>query len=310
MKKIEIIVPCYNEQECVNLFYHKTVEETAKIKDCEISFLFIDDGSKDKTLQEIIKLTEQYGNDNIKYISFSRNFGKEAAIFAGLSKADRDYIVLMDADLQHPPKLIKSMYEKILEGYDCCGARRTDRKGEPVIRSFFSRKFYSVMNKMAGLDMVQGGSDFRMMTAQVAQAVISMQEKERFTKGMLSWIGFNTYWLEYENVERVAGETKWSFIGLLKYAVNGILCFATTPLRIAIYLGLTIDIITVIYTIWVFLQAFNPASERTGFSTLVILISFFSGIIIMLLGVIGEYLSRIYMEVKNRPIFIVKSSNL
>ncbi|MBQ7816619.1 MAG: glycosyltransferase family 2 protein [Oscillospiraceae bacterium] len=311
MKKIQIIVPCYNEQDCVNLFYDEVCRATADMTNCEVSFLFVDDGSRDNTLKLLKELAEKHGDEKVKYISFSRNFGKESAIFAGLAKADADFVVLMDADLQHPPYLIKDMYKKITEeGYDCCGARRVSRKGEPKIRSFFSHKFYAVMKKIAGLDMVPGGSDYRMMTIQVAKAAISMQEKERFTKGILSWIGFNTYWLEYENVERVAGTTKWSFFGLVKYAVNGILSFATTPLRFAIYLGLVIDIGAVIYAISVFIAALNPNSARTGYATMVILLAFFSGIIILLLGVIGEYLSRIYLEVKNRPIFIEKDSNI
>ena len=311
MKRIQIIVPCYNEQECINLFYDKVCEETAVITDCEISFLFVDDGSKDNTLKLLKELAEKHGNKKVKYISFSRNFGKESAIYAGLARADADYIVLMDADLQHPPYLIKDMYKKITqEGYDCCGARRVSRKGEPKIRSFFSHKFYAIMKKIAGLDMVPGGSDYRMMTIQMAKAAISMEEKERFTKGILSWIGFSTYWLEYENVERVAGTTKWSFFGLAKYAINGILSFATTPLRFAIWLGIVIDVGAVIYAISVFIAALRPDSVRTGYATMVVLLTFFSGIIILLLGVIGEYLSRIYLEVKGRPIFIEKCSNI
>ncbi|MCM1103046.1 MAG: glycosyltransferase family 2 protein [Clostridium sp.] len=312
MKTIDIIVPCYNEEECVKLLYAEVEKECSSLETENIVWrmIYIDDGSKDNTLGRIKELVQEKGADSVKYISFSRNFGKEAAIYAGLSYAKGDYVVLMDADLQHPPALIPQMLVKIEEGYDCCGARRVSRKGEPKVRSLFSRLFYRSMKRLTGLEMTQGGSDYRMMTRQVAETIVSMKEKERFVKGIFSWVGFSTCWIEYQNVERAAGKTKWSFGGLFRYAVNGLIAFAATPLRAAIWMGFIIDIITIIYAIYFFVSNINSTGQRTGYATIVLLLMFFGGTIILLLGVIGEYLARIYMESKDRPIFILKDSNI
>lgn len=312
MKTIDIVVPCYNEAACIGLLYSKIEENLFYLKKDSYSWrvIYVDDGSKDDTLSQIKKLIQEKGADSVKYISFSRNFGKEAAIYAGLSYAKADYVVLMDADLQHPPSLLPQMLSKLQEGYDCCGARRISRKGEPKVRSFFSGLFYRMMKILTGMEMTSGGSDYRIMTQQVVTTIVSMKEKERFTKGIFSWVGFSTCWIEYKNVERAAGQTKWSFWGLFRYAVSGFLAFATTPLRAAVWLGFGIDIITFVYAIHFFISNINGSGSRTGYATIVMLVMFFGGTIILLLGIIGEYLARIYMESKDRPIFIVKEANM
>lgn len=310
MKRIEIIVPCYNEQECISLLYSELEKTFAKLKSYMFSVLFVNDGSKDDTLDEIRKLADIKGNEKVKYISLARNFGKESAIFVGLSNCTGDYIVLMDADLQHPPALIKDMILAMEEGYDCCAARRVSRKGEPLIRSTFSNMFYHFINKVTAMNLHAGETDYRMMTQQVVQAIISLRERERFIKGIYSWVGFDTKWIEYKNVERVAGKTKWSFIGLLKYAESGFVAFATTPLRGVVYLGMFIVLVAFVMAITVFVSALCSDGPRTGYATILLVMLFLGGVIITILGVIGEYLARIYMEVKNRPLYIIKESNL
>jgi len=270
--------------------------------------LYIDEGSKDNTLLEIKKLKKEVG-DKVNYISFARNFGKEAGIYAGLSQSTGDLIVLMDADLQHPPTLIPEMIKGIEEGYDCCGARRTDRKGEGKIRSAFSRLFYKVINKVTEMKLVQGGSDYRMMTRRMVDAMLLLTERERFTKGIMSWVGFETKWIDYQNVERLAGESKWSFFGLVKYAFSGFVAFATAPLRIVIYLGAFTVISSIIYAVIVFFSTIFSDAPRTGYSSIIILLLFIGGMIITLIGVVGEYIARIYMELKQRPIYIAKENS-
>ncbi|WP_455532780.1 glycosyltransferase family 2 protein [Roseburia inulinivorans] len=307
MKKIEMVVPCYNEELCIEPLYEEINRVMQKLTNYEAAVLFVDDGSHDKTMEKIKGLTQK--KTEIRYLSFSRNFGKEAAIFAGLANSTGDIVVLMDADLQHPPALIPQMIKEVEAGADCCGARRIDRKGEPLIRSFFSKAFYRFMKKTTGLDFVQGGSDFRAMTRQVVQAVVAMPEKERFTKGILSWVGFQMKWLEYENVERTLGTTKWSFWGLVRYGVNGFLAFSTTPLRAAVYLGFMIDIAAVIYALVTFFSMITTDAPRTGYASIILIMLFLGGTIILILGIIGEYIARLYYEVKNRPVYIVKDKN-
>lgn len=309
-RSLEIIVPCYNEAECVPVLFEHVKRALDDAENLHWSVLYINDGSRDRTLQKIEKLEQTYGKKKVKYVSFSRNFGKEAAIYAGLSYSEADYIALMDADLQHPPELLPQMISVLDEGYDCCGARRVDRKGEPIVRSALSRLFYDTINRLTTMHLVQGGSDFRMIKRPVAEAMLALGERERFTKGILSWVGFSTKWIEYENVPRAAGTTKWSMRGLMHYAVNGFFAFATTPLRAAVWLGILIDSVTLIGAIWFMISILRSDGPRTGFGTLVILIAFFGGTIIMILGVIGEYLARIYLEVKKRPLFIVKDTNI
>ncbi len=309
MKKIDIVVPCYNEEACIRPLYEAVDKVFREITDYSYRILYVNDGSRDKTLE---KLREIHGEhpETADYISFSRNFGKEGAIYAGLSKSDGDLVVLMDADLQHPPELIPEMIKGIGEGYDCVGARRVDRNGEPPVRSAFSRLFYKIINKMTGMHLVQGGSDYRMMTRQMVDAMLQLQERERFTKGIMSWVGFETKWIEYQNVERIAGESKWSFFGLAKYAINGFIAFATAPLRAVIWLGSLITLGAFIYAIVTFISALKNGGERIGYTTIIILILFMGGVLITLIGVVGEYIARLYNEMKMRPIFIEKESSL
>ena len=309
MKKIDIVVPCYNEEACIRPLYEAVDKVFRGITDYSYRILYVNDGSRDKTLE---KLREIHGEhpETADYISFSRNFGKEGAIYAGLSKSNGDLVVLMDADLQHPPELIPEMIKGIGEGYDCVGARRVDRNGEPPVRSAFSRLFYKIINKMTGMHLVQGGSDYRMMTRQMVDAMLQLQERERFTKGIMSWVGFETKWIEYQNVERIAGESKWSFFGLAKYAINGFIAFATAPLRAVIWLGSLITLGAFIYAIVTFISALKNGGERIGYTTIIILILFMGGVLITLIGVVGEYIARLYNEMKMRPIFIEKESSL
>lgn len=309
MKRIDIVVPCYNEDACIRKLYENIEEVFKKIRNYTYSILYINDGSKDNTLSELKKLKNEVG-DKIQYISFARNFGKEAAIYAGLSQSTGDFVVLMDADLQHPPILIVEMIKGIEEGYDCCGARRVDRNGEPLIRSMFSRLFYKFINKITVMNLVQGGSDYRMMTRKMVDAIIQLSERERFTKGIMSWVGFETKWIKYENVERFAGESKWSFFGLAKYALNGFIAFATAPLRGVIYFGVLIIVMAFIYSVIIAISALSNNSARTGYSSIIILMLFLGGVIIALLGVIGEYIARIYIELKQRPIYIEKENSM
>lgn len=307
MKTVEIIVPCYYEELCIKPLYDAVNQVMGELQEYKTTLFFIDDGSRDNTLNEIKKLEED--RVKVKYLSFSRNFGKEAAIFAGLSNVTSDVAVLMDADLQHPPELIPEMLKYLEQGYDCCGARRVDRRGEPPVRSFFSKLFYRFMKKSTGLDFVQGGSDFRAMKKTVADAVVALPEKERFTKGIMSWVGFDMKWIEYENVERKYGQTKWSFIGLARYALNGFLAFSTTPLRAAIYLGFLIDVFAVAYAIITLISVVRSDAPRTGYATILLMLMFLGGTIILILGIIGEYIARLYNEIKNRPVYIVKEKN-
>ena len=271
MRHIEIVVPCFNEQECIRPLYNKVEEILKNIEDIKFSFLFVNDGSKDETLLEIKSLVMDKGADTVKYISFARNFGKESGIYAGLEKSRGDYVVLMDADLQHPPELIPDMLKAMDEGYDCCGARRVSRKGEPPIRSFFSNYFYNLFGKMTGMHLVPSGSDYRMMSRQMVEAILSLTERERFTKGIMSWVGFDTKWIDYENVERLAGESKWSFGGLVKYAWNGFIGFATTPLRAVVYIGLITVLVSVIEGMKLFIRTLKYGTSGNGFVTIVLL---------------------------------------
>ena len=312
MKNIELIVPCYNEEKCVSLFYNRIKEVFSEMPEYSFTITFVDDGSKDHTMDEIKKIVSSADVGRIQYLSLSRNFGKESAIYAGLSKCTGDYVALMDADLQHPPELLKEMLVAIeQEGYDCASARRVSRKGEPFIRSLFSRAFYHVINQITVIDLVPGSTDYRLMKRSVVEAIVSMTERERFTKGIYAWVGFKNKWIEYENVERVAGSTTWNFWGLVRYAYSGFLAFATTPLRGVIYLGMLIIIISAIWAIYIGVGALNsPDSARNGYASIMILMLFLGGSIIAILGMIGEYMARIYMEVKNRPIYFTRETNI
>lgn len=308
MKKIDIIVPCYNEEESLLMFQTRIDELFQHIPEVEHSLLYVNDGSKDKTL-EIIKVFSEE-KENVDYISFARNFGKEAGILAGLTHSTGDYVVIMDADLQHPPELIPKMLKEVEAGYDCCMAKRVNRKGEGFIRRNLSRMFYRFMNLITSIELAQGSTDFCFMTRQMADAVLSLHERERFSKGIFNWVGFNKTYVEYENVERVAGESKWSFKSLFNYAISGITAFSVVPLRMASLIGIIVMAVAFIYALIIFISALYSNSVRTGYSSIIIVLLFLGGMIIFLLGVIGEYLSKIYIEVKERPVYIIKETSL
>ena len=311
MKTIELVVPCYNEEKCISLFYDRIKEVFSDMPECSFIITFVDDGSKDHTMHEIKKVVERADVGKVQYISLSRNFGKESAMYAGLSKSVGEYVAVLDADLQHPPELLKEMLDAIEnEGYDCASARRVSRKGEPMIKSTLARAFYHVINHVTVIDLVPGSTDYRLMKRKVVNAIVAMSESERFTKGIYAWVGFKNKWIEYKNVERAAGMTKWNVRGLFRYAYSGFLAFATTPLRAVIYFGMFIVFASVLGAIHVFRAALRTPNERTGYASIIILMLFLGGVIITILGMIGEYLARIYMEVKRRPIYFERESNI
>ncbi len=310
MGLISIVVPRCNEQETLPLFY-KEISRVAKDfleQNVNLEIIFVDGGSKDQTLN----IMKEYANKDgrVRYISFSRNFGKEAAIYAGLKEVRGNYVVIMDADLQDPPDLLREMYQLIKDDeYDSVATRRVSRKGEPVIRSFFARMFYKIMNKMAEVDIVDGARDYRMMNKKMADAVLTLEEYNRFTKGIFGWIGFRTKWLEYENKERAAGETKWSFWKLFKYSIDGIVGFSTIPLMFASWIGMTACVISFIIICFVIVRQVLFGGSAFGWPSLVCIIVFFSGIQLLCIGILGQYLSKTYLETKRRPIYIISEKN-
>lgn len=306
MDLISIVVPCYNEEESMPHFYKAVTEETAKM-DINIEIIFVDDGSKDSTLEVAKSLREK--DERVRYISFSRNFGKEAGMLAGLKAAKGDFVAVMDADLQDPPSLLPEMYEAVTKGgYDCAATRRTTRKGEPPIRSFFARMFYKIINKISDADIVDGARDFRLMRRRMVDAVLSIGEYNRFSKGIFGWVGFKTKWIEYVNVERVAGQTKWSFWKLFKYSVEGIVAFSTTPLYISSVMGFIVCIAAFIMACFYAIKALIFGDPTAGFPTMVCIMLFLGGIQLIGIGVVGIYLSKTYLETKNRPIYIVRET--
>lgn len=309
MDKISVIVSCYNEEKALPLFYEEM--ERVRKQDfeniVEFEYIFVNDGSKDNTLNEIKELRQN--DSKVRYISFSRNFGKEAAMLAGLEASTGNLVTLMDADLQDPPALLKQMYDAVKnEGYDTVGTRRVTRKGEPPIRSFFARMFYKIINKMSSIEMVDGARDYRLMKRKVVDAIISLKEYNRYSKGLFSFVGFDTKWIEYENVERVAGETKWSFWKLFKYALEGITAFSTTPLILSSLIGLIFCIVAFIAIIFIIVKTLIFGDPTSGWPSLACIIVFVSGIQLFTIGIIGQYLSKTYLEVKKRPIYIVKET--
>jgi len=308
-KTLSVIVSCYNEQESIPFFYKEINKISEIMKELNFEFLFVNDGSKDKTLEILKELSKK--DKRVKYISFSRNFGKEAAMYAGLKNVKGDYITLMDADLQDPPKLLIEMYRLIKEeNYDSVGTRRVTRKGEPLIRSFFARKFYKIINKMSKVEMVDGARDYRLMTRQVVDSIISLKEYNRYSKGLFSFVGFETKWLEYENVKRVAGETKWSFFGLLKYALEGIISFTTAPLAIASIIGFILCIVSFLAIIFIVIKTLIFGDPSSGWPSMVCIMLFVSGIQLLCMGIIGQYLAKTYLETKNRPVYIIKETSI
>lgn len=305
MDKLSVIVPCYNEEKAILLFYKEFCKIYSCMKDVEFQVIFIDDGSSDNTLNEIKKIAD--GDECCSYISFSRNFGKEAALYAGLNKASGNYIAMMDVDLQDPPILLQEMFYFIkVKRYDAVVARRVNRKGEPIIRSCFARQFYKIIRRMSKNNIVDGARDFRMITRQVAEAVLSMNEFNRFSKEMFSWVGFKTKWIEYENKNRIIGESKWSFIKLFTYAINGIMAFSTIPLSIATIAGSLFIVVSMIM-ICIFIIKILFFSQKVGELSLLILAMFFiGGIQLFCTGIVGQYLAKVYVETKKRPIYIIK----
>ncbi|MBQ7104287.1 MAG: glycosyltransferase family 2 protein [Bacilli bacterium] len=305
---ISVVVPCYNEEEALP-YYYEAMDKLSKDLKQDLEFVFVNDGSRDKTLEILKSLAKK--DKRIKYISFSRNFGKEAAMYAGFSNATGDYVTTMDVDLQDPPELLKEMIRFIKEdGYDSVGVRRVTRKGEPPIRSFFARCFYKLINKMSDIEMVDGARDYRLMTRQMVNALLELKEYNRYSKGLFSFVGFNTKWLEYENVERVAGETKWSFWKLFKYAIEGIVAFSTVPLVLSSIIGILLCVVAFLFILVIIAKTLVFGDPVSGWPSLACIIIFLGGLQLFCIGVMGEYLSKTYLETKKRPIYIVKDTNI
>lgn len=307
--KISLIIPCYNEEAALPFLYDELSKVSKSMPTYEFEYLFINDGSKDKTLNLLKEMA--HSDAQVHYYSFSRNFGKEAAMFAGFCNATGDYVAVMDADMQDPPSLLPEMV-KILESgeYDSVATRRVSRVGEPPIRSFFARQFYKIINKISDADIVDGARDFRLMTRDMVQAILAMNEYNRFSKGIFGWIGFRTYWLPYENVERVAGETKWNFWGLVKYAIGGIINFSQAPLAFVSYVGILMTFVSFIAIIFVIVRKLIFGDPVSGWASLVCIMTFIGGIQIFCIGIIAQYLSKMYLETKHRPHFIISETNV
>jgi glycosyltransferase involved in cell wall biosynthesis len=312
VKLVSVVVPCYNEQEVLPMFYEEITKVTGQMSkdfpELTFEYLFINDGSKDTTLDILRSLADR--DQRVRYISFSRNFGKESGMYAGLKNAKGDYVVVMDADLQHPPSFLPQMYSYVRNGeYDCATTRRVSRKGESKVRSWFARLFYKIMNKISQTEIVDGAQDFRFMSRQMVDAILDMTEYNRFSKGIFSWVGFNTRYIEYENVERPAGTSSWSFWGLFKYSLEGIMAFSTAPLAIASLLGIiTCFIAFVLIVITIVRSIFGWLDAPDGYPTMLCLIFLFSGLQLFSVGILGQYLSKTYLEAKNRPIYITKET--
>lgn len=305
--KLSIVVPVYNEEESIEIFI-KEVEEKTKSLPLEKIFYFVNDGSTDKTLKIIKKLAEK--RDDIQYISFSRNFGKEAALLAGLEVAVGDFVTIMDVDLQDPPEMLPEMFEKLQEGYDVVGTRRISRTGEPPIRSFFAKLFYKIINKISKTQIVDGARDYRLMTRQVVDSILKLQESNRFSKGLFSWVGYEVTYLEYENRERSRGQTSWSFWSLLRYSVDGFVNFSELPLNIATFVGILCFFISIILSLFYTVKTLVWGDSVQGFPTLVILVLMLGGLQLLASGIIGKYLAKTFIEVKKRPNYIIKESNI
>lgn len=306
--KISVIVPCFNEEDALPIFYEEITKVFNKMA-CTYELILVNDGSKDNTLSKIKEFAS--GDENVKYISFSRNFGKESAMYAGFCNSKGDYVAVMDADMQDPPSLLPQMLD-ILENseYDSVATRREDRKGEPPIRSFFARKFYKIINRVSDADVVDGARDFRLMRREMVDAIVSMSEYNRFSKGIFGWVGFKTYWMPYENVERVAGETKWNFWKLFKYAISGIINFSQAPLDMVSYIGAFSTLGSLIALIAIIIKKIVLGDPVQGWASMVCIVIFMGGLILFCLGIIGQYIAKIYMETKNRPHYIASESNI
>ena len=303
---ISVVVPCYNEEQALPYFIQEIQIVAAQMrqKQVELEILLVNDGSRDHTLSLLRDYAKQY--ENVRYLSFSRNFGKEAAMYAGLEHARGDYVAMMDADMQDPPSLLPEMYEILQTGeYDSVATRRVSRKGEPPIRSFFARMFYKLINRISDADIVDGARDYRLMSRPMVDAILSMKEVNRFSKGIFGWVGFRTYWLPYENVERVAGETKWSFWKLFRYSLEGIIAFSTAPLAIASVVGLLVCLAAVAALAVVLVKTLAFGDPVAGWPSMICIILFLGGVQLLTVGIIGQYLAKTYLETKKRPIYIL-----
>ena len=305
---ISLIVPCYNEEQALPKFWEEADRVTKIMQDNEFEFIFVDDGSSDSTL---VLLREMAGRDcRVKYISFSRNFGNEAAMYAGFTHARGDYIAVMDADLQDPPALLPEMLHAVREeGYDSAATRRVTRKGEPPVRSFFARMFYRIINRMSDVEIVDGARDFRLMNRKFLNALLQMTEKNRFSKGLFGWVGFKTKWIEFENVQRVAGETKWSFWKLFKYSIEGLTAFTTLPLVMSSFAGFLFCLISLASTVFIFVRKLIFGDPVSGWASTACIITFLSGLQLFFMGVFGQYLAKAYLEIKNRPVYLIGETN-
>ncbi|MDN6291050.1 MAG: glycosyltransferase family 2 protein [Tetragenococcus koreensis] len=301
---LSIVVPCFNEQESLPYFVREVEKITSSITH-SIEYIFVNDGSKDDTLQSLRELHRKMP-DRVRYISFSKNFGKESALYAGLQATQGDLITVMDADLQDPPELLPQMIERLeTSDIDCVGTRRQDRVGEPVLRSFFARLFYKLVNKFGDTEMIDGARDFRLMTRQMVDAILSMTEYNRFSKGIFSWVGFNTEYISYENRERVAGKTSWSFWSLFKYSIDGIVNFSDAPLTLAAFTGSLSCIAAIIALIFIVIRALLFGDPTSGWPSLASIVLFMGGLQLLSLGIIGKYMGKMFLETKKRPIYIV-----
>ena len=306
---ISVVVPCYNESEVLPKFMEVLDGIIARMNYVDFEFVLVNDGSRDNTLEVMKKISAD--ESVVKYVSFSRNFGKEAAMYAGLAHADGDYVAIMDADLQDPPEFLEEMYKAVTEeGYDCAAARRVTRKGEPPIRSFFARMFYKLMAKMSTTEVVDGARDFRLMNRKFVDALLNCHEYNRFSKGMFGWVGFKTKWIAYENVERVAGQTKWNFWSLFKYSIEGIVAFSTTPLVFASFIGILFCLIAFIAVLFIVIRKFAFGDPVAGWASMTCIITFLGGLQLFFMGVFGQYLAKTYLEVKDRPIYIVSETDM
>lgn len=309
MEKVSLVVPCYNEEEVLPYFYEEFCRIAEQLSDYILEVIFIDDGSKDKTLSVVKKFSEK--DARVKYLSFSRNFGKEAAIYAGFQYADGEYVAMLDADLQDPPSLLPEMLRAIKEeGYDSVATRRVSRKGEPPVRSFFARCFYKLMNKISTAEIMDGARDYRLMTRQFKDAILEISEYNRFSKGIFGWVGFKTKWIEFENVERKAGETKWSFWKLFKYSLEGIIGFSTAPLAMVSMLGVAVCIIAFLFLLFILVKTICFGDPVAGWPSMACMILMLGGIQLLCMGILGMYLSKTYLETKKRPIYICGETNL
>lgn len=308
MKKISVVVPCYNEAEVLRIFYDEINKVSKQMNEYDFQFIFVDDGSKDSTLDIMKDIAKT--DDRVAYIALSRNFGKESAMFAGLSNAAGDYVAIMDADMQDPPDLLPEMAQALeTEGFDCVATRRVDREGEPPIRSFFARMFYKIINRISDADIVDGARDYRLMKREMVDAILEINEYNRFSKGIFGWVGFKTKWLPFENRERAAGTTKWNFWKLLKYSIDGIINFSQVPLSISSWSGLVFTVIAFIMLLFVFIRKLVFGDPVSGWASLVCIILFIGGMQLFCMGIMGQYISKNYMESKRRPHYIVRETN-